>query len=220
MVTDQAIGITGRAVRCASCGHQWFQEAIMPAPAPEELPPLPPEPVISPAQFKKRQALASGLTIPLIFINRKPPRWMRPLCLLMAIIVLILTPFADRKIIMQSHPEFAFILEPFGIYYTDGLAIADIDINHLGDNEARLEISCNIVNESKGSRTMPNLRFTVLDAEGATITRSANMTQTGKNMIDGDVQPCNKFAFDSKNDMADRIIIDLADPFDMRLRKN
>lgn len=44
LVSDDAIGVDGRQVRCASCKHSWFQEGaeIMPAPVPS--PPVSPPP--------------------------------------------------------------------------------------------------------------------------------------------------------------------------------
>lgn len=42
VVPDKAIGIEGRTVRCAKCGHSWFQEGPELAPRQEAAPPTPP----------------------------------------------------------------------------------------------------------------------------------------------------------------------------------
>lgn len=52
LVPDEAIGVTGRQVRCASCKHSWFQDGIaLPAraeaPAVSEAPPVPAQPVVA-----------------------------------------------------------------------------------------------------------------------------------------------------------------------------
>lgn len=50
VVPDKAIGIEGRTVRCAKCGHSWFQEGPELAPRPEAAPPpAPPPPPPPPA---------------------------------------------------------------------------------------------------------------------------------------------------------------------------
>lgn len=47
IVPDEAIGVNGRQVRCASCKHSWFQEGATLPLRDEALPPVPPGPAVA-----------------------------------------------------------------------------------------------------------------------------------------------------------------------------
>ncbi|MGE4430062.1 MAG: MJ0042-type zinc finger domain-containing protein [Sphingobium sp.] len=47
IVPDEAIGVNGRQVRCASCKHSWFQEGATLPLREEAMPPVPPAPAVA-----------------------------------------------------------------------------------------------------------------------------------------------------------------------------
>jgi predicted Zn finger-like uncharacterized protein len=216
LVPDTAIGAEGKTVRCANCGHSWFQAAA-------EQPPEPvtkkePEPVAAPAPVRKR-SLLPGANLPVVVVFHSAPRWLQIVCTTIAIIIMVIIPFTYRSFIL--HSEFAFMMEPFGIYYTEGLALADVEMSkvQMGDKTQRVTIKCSIINEAKGSRILPEVRVTLLDARGHPVRRSENMAKTGENMISGASKPCTPFTFDVAEDEVQKARLDLADPFDLALRK-
>jgi len=219
-VPDTAFSAGGRTVRCASCGHNWFQ-----AP-PASTEPQAPTPLFSgkPAIRKRPLLPGSNLPVPVEIIDT--PRLLKAAAAVLGVICVLMLPFAYRNGIAENYPAFAFLLEPFGIYSTAGLALADVhmakapieDKDNPDKKGTRVTISCSVLNEAKGSRLLPQLRIALLAANGHEITRSDNLLDSGKNMISGDQQPCKPFAFDMKEDEVDRARIDLASPFEFALR--
>ena len=61
VVPDSAIGVEGRAVRCASCRHSWFQEGVTPS-ADAGAPPPMPTPAPIPARHEPEPAPTAGYT--------------------------------------------------------------------------------------------------------------------------------------------------------------
>jgi predicted Zn finger-like uncharacterized protein len=217
MVADAAIGKEGRNVRCASCAHHWFQKPLPAAAEGEML--VSAAPSFTAPQMKMRP-IPPGSNLPVVIVKYSAPRWLRLTCILMALLIALMTPFVYRKSILASHPEYAFLFEPFGIYYTEGLAITDIEITQVSasaDKQPAISVSCNVINESKGSRIVPALTLALMDTQGKVVSRSPNLLETGRNMIGGNVQPCKKFVFTGKTDEADHVLFNLGDPFDTAL---
>ena len=168
-----------------------------------------------------------GSNLPVVVVTHHAPRWLRLLCVALSVLAVVLSPFAYRKSILFRHPELAFLFEPFGINYTQGLAISDLSVTKqpLSDNPAvddkrmNITIDCNIINESKGSRNAPLLRVILYDADGNAIQQGPNMVDTGKNITSGSTLPCKKFTFEAKEGDVDHARLDLADRFDLRLRR-
>jgi len=217
LIADASIGPAGRSVRCANCGHSWFE------PAPESLrePPseLPP-PHIAPSTLRKHP-IPPGSNLPVVVVVHRAPGWLKYLCVMLLPLLLIMTPFAYRKTILDHHPEFAFLYEPFGIYYTDGLALADITLksSQAGNGQTHYTLACSVINEAKGSRTMPVVVATLLGTGGHVIGSSSNLVETGKNMISGDLEHCVPYSFDAKANDVTQVRVDLADLFDLTLRR-
>jgi predicted Zn finger-like uncharacterized protein len=222
-VADAAIPAGGRTVRCSNCGHSWFYEAPKTAEQSNNvfasLPPAEPMPMpIAPATY----AFVAARNIPVLRPKYTTPIWLPIVCILLILTSIALAPFVYRKPILARHPELAFIFEPFGIFYTDGLAISDVNLTKMpiDDGKTRYTITCNIVNESKGSRTVPQMSIVLIGADGKEIAGKPNIVDTGRNMVPGTLEPCTPFAFDAKDAAeVDHARIELTDPFDSKLRK-
>lgn len=226
LVTDTAIGDKGRMVRCANCGYSWFQAPAWNEDIPEiELqrkpPPVPPFSMSESVAMRKRP-LPPGSNLPVVVVMHIAPNWLKRLCVVLLSLIVILTPFAYRQSLMYNHPVISLLFEPFGIYHTDGLALADITLNKVPDENAkvtRVTLNCNVINEAKGNRTLPAVAAALLDAGGKTIAVSSNLADTGKNMISGDIEPCQPFTFETRNNQITQVRLDLVDRFDYSLRR-
>ncbi len=228
-VPDAAFKTGGRTVRCANCGHSWHQKAPAHSLTGEVKPIQPSAEMrfVSPdtAPIRKRP-IFPGSNLPVIIKIITAPRWLRFTCMGLACVAVLLMPFANRNSILALHPAFAFLLEPFGIYSTEGLTLANVSIikTAIDDKDAtngkkmHVEIKCTVLNEAKGSRTLPALEITLLNADSRKITASPNLLETGKNMISGAQESCKTYAFDMNEGDVDRAQIDLANPFELSLR--
>lgn len=59
IVPDEAIGVNGRQVRCASCKHSWFQEGASLPPREEAMPPVPPAPAVAAPVAREEEGAAA-----------------------------------------------------------------------------------------------------------------------------------------------------------------
>lgn len=235
LVPDTAIGAAGRTVRCANCSHTWFQSLPKPEAAPEPAPEsmeqilnsikeaiehetiedtTPPEPV-------KKHPLPFGSNLPVIITVRKTPTSLKVFCVLMALLSAALYLLVHRDEILNNYPNMAFMLKPFGIYYTQGLALADVNISKTPNAEGTItsiKVECSVVNESKEERILSPVKVRVLNASGAIINSSDGLVETGKNIKSGEVLPCKPFEFQSKGE-AEKIQIDLANTFNQMIQR-
>jgi predicted Zn finger-like uncharacterized protein len=241
-VPEAALGI-GRTVRCANCGHSWFQanpsaplpkaepvveQAKSPPPPPSAPPKLP-----SPAAERRiklaisayiRAKMPASIRMPaniMPLLIQGVPRKLQHLCVALAVLCVILMPFAYRQSMVLNHPRLAVILKPFGIYETDGLALTDVNITKtpMRDQGTKLVVECAVVNEAEDPRIVPQLNVTFINANGKKVSASPNLLDTGKTLKPGGLEDCKKFDYEAKaDDEVEAARIDLANPFDLTLR--
>jgi len=214
LIADSSVGKGGRTVRCAHCGHSWFQApTVIAAPEPAMLPVEPPP--------QRLRPIFPGSNLPVVMTVKPAPLWLKFMSVTFLTLILILTPFAYRKAILHYHPELSFLLEPFGIYYTNGLSLADVEVSRImmGDKRLHVIIRCSVINEAKGSRSLPPVTLALFDSGGARVTTTGGLVEVGKNMISGAIEPCKPYIFEMDEGEINRARIDLADPFDLSLRQ-
>lgn len=215
LVPDSAVGPDGRTVRCANCGYSWFQAGA-------ELPVPPPLIAPVPPRLEPESAFpVETPNLPAVIRLVPVPRALRTATMILFAIALCLSPLTFRKSILGSHPELAFLFERIGIYYTSGVALADIALvkTPLEGKGVHVVLHCSVINESSSNRNMPEVIVTQFDSDGEIISKSPSLTQTGANLAGGMVQPCKPYAFDLTDDSVDRLQVNLVDPFDNRFRQ-
>jgi len=162
-----------------------------------------------------------GSNLPVVVVTYVAPGWLKGLCVMLLGAILVLAPFANRKTILDRHPGLSFLFEPFGIYYTQGLALADVSLNK-GETDSKgnitFTLTCNIVNEADGNRTLPAVAATLLDDRERRVGRSQDLADRGKNMLGGAMEHCKPYTFQSKGNVT-QVRVDLADLFDLTLRQ-
>lgn len=177
LVPDSAIGLAGRAVRCASCRHSWFQapddgppdapdgplpaddppESAGIAPPPAERPLIPPAPVAEPDYdaFAHRPPFAP---------RRNPARrWT-----IAAIAAAILMVVAAAAIVWMSAPGFAQRLGlSFGVDESP-LKLIDnpIERREMANGSELFAVSGKVLNPSGTRQRVPDIRADLRDAQG------------------------------------------------------
>lgn len=227
LLSAQALGSSGRDVRCAKCGHQWHampqqaeaEELVLEMEEGFELDPVPePEEVAPPPELD--EALIAALSKPNPGVTPDSP-WAHPVwkvaCIVLALGALLLTLLALRE---PLHGPLSPIYALLGFTAEEGLTLADVKLDALPSrNKKRFEIQCRIVNQSKETRTVPLLRMQILNPSGIVIAEDADfLAETGKVLRPGKSLPCKGLRFENPSKTADRLVIDLGSPLELRLR--
>jgi predicted Zn finger-like uncharacterized protein len=230
LVADASMHMPGRLVRCASCGHSWF------ARWPEEIPALPadiaqaetasseetPTPALAPA-LAPTLAIETppAETLP----NQKPPRRASGrasiISLALALLVLLLTPFAFRGALLQNHPGLESIFRMVGVYRVGELRMTDLRIEKevLAQNMLHVTIRCALFNAGQESHLLPDLRVTILSASGKPIGHSPPLLDTGSPLAEHADAACRAYSFTMHGNAGLRARLDLSDPFSRFIRQ-
>ena len=160
-IDPAALGVSGRRVRCTSCGHVWLE--LPPggvAQRSEPNGPLPASPTPSPPPLPERsQAVWIGWLVAGF------------------VVAVVLTGLAlGRNTIVAAWPDTVSAYDsaglPIRVAHTDGLRISEIESERVqGGNGAVLLVRGVIENTIAHSRTVPTLQAVLADEAGAELHR-------------------------------------------------
>ena len=156
-IDPASLGVSGRRVRCSSCGHVWLelpQRAVTPRAEPKVPPPAP-----SPPPAPERSGVWIGWLVAGF------------------VVAVVLTGLAlGRNTIVAAWPDTVGAYDsaglPIRVPHADGLRIAGIESERVqGGNGAVLLVRGVIENTIENSRTVPTLQAVLVDEAGTELHR-------------------------------------------------
>jgi predicted Zn finger-like uncharacterized protein len=201
-VPDQSIGIGGRTVRCAKCGHSWF--VTHPAQVP-----LAAEPA-STVESNRPNPIPPGSNLPVIKRPSVPFGAKASVFgLLAAAIALMLLWLAPQT---YGYPHSA----GFGLAEVNMLS--RLDDKHPENKQPIYEVSGKILNLADKTLTVPILRVTVVDKDGTAL-QYWDYSEKGATLEPGKNIPFTTGPLDIKFKKAARFVVELGSEMELSLRK-
>ena len=201
LVPDNAIGAAGRNVRCAKCGHSWFQ-----SPPPEaagkvmdELDRMLDEVNTTP------RPIPAGSNLP---VSRKgyPSLGLKIATFMTGMI-------ATGLCVVWLFPQ--WVRMP----HTTGLMLGDFGIvKEIDDKHTMYQISGRIANTGANSRKMPTLRVTLVDDDGMSL-QYWDFNGDIKTIDPQKSVPFSTGNLDIHFSKGTRFVVELANPLEMLLRR-
>ena len=206
LVDQRSLGDEGRTVRCANCKNQWFA-----MPRHEEIP------MGLDDAIDDDRPIPAGSSVPALVRDiAATPLSVKLSAGALLFLTLLTTMVFFRGELVSSMPG---IYSLMGIYRTDGVVLADLSYEkqELGLTKDLHLIGGYMVNTSKEERRLPALSIRMLGKEGQLVKK---LTVVDKAVL----KPGEKKAFNGKEDTSvgsvERVVFELGNPFELKLRKN
>ncbi len=151
VVKAEAIGASGRKVKCAKCQESWFQApddsaleaAKVAVPEPEALEPI-----------------KSGANVPAIKKTGVPLYFKLAFAAVVVLFIVVVSIVISGSVL----PSMSSYYGMFGIYDSKEIALSDLKVEKVESGQYQdLVISGKIVNKSANSKKLPDLRLTIYD---------------------------------------------------------
>ena len=152
-VKSEAIGYTGRKVRCAKCKHDWFQDPTEESLA-EIAATLPQEPASDTAIPD-----GSNLPIPTPAVAKSALPLKLGFAFACVVFIVTLSIVSSSKVL----PHMGWYYSMFGIHDDAGVSLYNVSAAKVDNGEKKeLLVKGRIVNESKTEKSIPSVRITLL----------------------------------------------------------
>lgn len=203
LVKPASISAKGQIVKCAKCSHSWFQ-------APEGSPP----PDVQQEPPEKIAPIPKGSALPVIQPKPSAPHWLKVAAMCTFLITLGSIPVFYYDNALKLVPQIEAVYETLGVPSTQGLGFENLALQEAGGNTYLLKGT--LINASKTSRTMPNLRIKVLDKQNKVL-HTIMLKSSGETLTAGE-----SFDFSNKlaalPETAKKLDVDIGNNLELLLR--
>lgn len=207
LVDPSAVGAEGRDVKCAGCGHVWFQ-------APEENAPPPPSD-LQPSEQRMRP-IPPGSGLPVV-VKPVIPKGLKMGGYVLAASCALMALVAFYQPLRDSHSLASGLYAWLGMYKTEGLALSELQITRIpSDRRPRIAVTGRVVNESDQERPIPMMRISILDAEDE-VTQYWDFEQAGV-IAPRDSMPFKADRLEIRAKDAGKVVVELGNPLQISQR--
>lgn len=219
MVPDHAIGTDGRTVRCAKCGHQWYEQAKPAKPATEEAAQTP-EAGASQTQPQAQPPATKGKSKPPVRVEKPTPRKAGigvKLTFAAALLSFLMVGFAlYRPAVTGAVPFVQSLYNLVGLYDTTGLTVTDPVLEPFeSEGKQGFVIRGTLANVSDEPKRIPALRLSA-HAEDGRVIRAFQYNSGDKVINPGETIPFAQHL--AVSEIPAYITLDIGNRFEISLR--